>query len=160
MSIGRFYAMVGALVWRPSDGKYLLLRRSAAKDFAAGAWECNTGRVDQGEGFTQALLREVREELDAAVQIDFILGTVHLYRGEARPENEMVGVQFCCSIQEPEAIRLSAEHVEQRWVTAEEAEALLPDGHWLKEVIRRAEALRALSPPALLAFRRQAGFEV
>ena len=41
--------MVGALVWRRSDGKYLLLQRSAQKDFAAGQWECVTGRVEQGE---------------------------------------------------------------------------------------------------------------
>ncbi len=36
MSIGRFYAMVGALLRRPSDGKYLVLRRSEDKDFASG----------------------------------------------------------------------------------------------------------------------------
>ena len=28
MAIGRFLAMVGALVWRQTDGKYLLLQRA------------------------------------------------------------------------------------------------------------------------------------
>ena len=28
MGIGRFYGMVGALLWRPADGRYLVLRRS------------------------------------------------------------------------------------------------------------------------------------
>jgi 8-oxo-dGTP pyrophosphatase MutT (NUDIX family) len=63
MSIGRFYAGIGALVWCPSVQKYLVLRRSADKDFGGGAWECVTGRVDQGEGFTEAVLREIYEEL-------------------------------------------------------------------------------------------------
>lgn len=52
MSIGRFFAMVGALVWHPAAAKYLVLKRSPDKDFASGAWECITGRVDQGESFS------------------------------------------------------------------------------------------------------------
>jgi len=160
MGIGRFFAGVGALVWHPPDGKYLLLRRSASKDFAAGAWECVTGRVDQGEGFPQAVRREVREELGVEVQIDFIVGTMRFYRGEAQPENELLGVQFCCSLEAPEAIRLGAEHAESRWVMPEEAEALLPEGHWLLKAIRRAEAMRALLPPPLPERYRTEGFEL
>ena len=159
MSIGRFYAGIGALVWCSSTQKYLVLRRSAAKDFGGGAWECVTGRVDQGEGFTEAVLREVNEELSVQAQIDFIVGTLHFFRGEARPENEMVGVQFCCSIEQPGAIGTSWEHAEYRWVTAEEALALLPEGHWLLNVIRRAEAMRALMPRELLEYHWAEGFE-
>ena len=59
MAIGRFYGGIAALVWSPETDRYLLLRRSAEKDYAAGVWECVTGRVDQGEGFEDALLREV-----------------------------------------------------------------------------------------------------
>ena len=160
MTIGRFSAGVAALVWCPTDGKYLLLQRSESKDFGGGAWECVTGRVDQGEGFTQAVRREVREELGVEVQIDLILGTMHFYRGPATPENELVGVQFCCSLADPALIRISAEHSVYRWVTAAEAEGLLPAGHWLRRAIRRAEAIRALSPSALLTFYAVEGFEV
>ena len=159
MSIGRFYGGIGALVGCPAERKYLVLRRSPDKDFGGGAWECVTGRVDQGEGFTDAVVREVYEELGVRAQIDFIIGTMHLYRGESKPENEMVGVQFCCSIEKPEAIRTSWEHAEYRWVTAEEAQALLPEGHWLLKVIRRAEAMRALMPPELLEYYREEGLE-
>jgi 8-oxo-dGTP diphosphatase len=159
-SIGRFFAGVGALLWRAADGRYLLLRRTAEKDFAAGAWECVTGRVDQGERFSEAVLREVREELGVSTHIDFILGTMHFYRGDARPENELVGVHYCCSIEDPEAITVNWEHTEHRWITAEEARELLPEGHWLGRVIQRAEAMRSLSPPELLAYYREQGFEV
>jgi 8-oxo-dGTP diphosphatase len=158
--IGRFLAGIGALVRRPVDGRYLLLRRTAEKDFAGGAWECVTGRVDQGESFSQAVLREVREELGVRAHIDFIVGTMHFYRGEARPENELVGVQYCCSIEDPEGITLGWEHSEHRWVTAGEASELLPEGHWLARVIQRAEAVRALSPPKLVAYHREQGFEI
>ena len=164
MTVGRFSAMVGALLWRPADGKYLVLKRADDKDFASGVWECVTGRVDQGEGFTDAVHREVREELGVEVALDFIVGTAHFYRGEARPKNEMVGVQYCCSVQDPEAITVSAEHSAHRWVSAEEAEEMFGSSqspsHWLWKVIRRAEALRALMGSQALGFYRTEGFEL
>lgn len=160
MTTGRFSAGVAAVVRCPADGKYLLLQRSAAKDFGGGAWECVTGRVDQGEDFTQAVRREVREELGVEVSVDLLLGTMHFYRGPAGPENELVGVQFCCSLADPALIRIGAEHSACRWVTAAGLEGLLPAEHWLCRAIRRAEAIRALSPPALLTFYAAEGFEI
>ena len=59
MTIGRFYAGIAALIRSTETNQYLLLRRSEQKDYAPGAWECVTGRVDQGEGFDDALRREV-----------------------------------------------------------------------------------------------------
>ena len=73
--IGRFLAGIGALLRRASDGRYLFLRRSLSKDYAAGDWECVTGRVDQGEGFTEAVHREIYEEVRLRARIEFIIGT-------------------------------------------------------------------------------------
>ena len=36
MAVGRFLAMVGILVWRRMDSKYLVLQRSPTRDWAAG----------------------------------------------------------------------------------------------------------------------------
>ena len=131
MPIGRFIAMVGFLVWRRSDGRYLLLRRSADKDFAAGEWETGSGRLDQGEGFADAVRRESMEELGTDVRIECILGTTHFYRGEPTPDNDMVGVSFGCSVPDESGLSFSDEHSEHRWMTAAEASEFLPDGHWL-----------------------------
>jgi 8-oxo-dGTP diphosphatase len=160
VTVGRFLAGVAALVRGAADGKYLLLQRSAAKDFGSGAWECVTGRVDQGEGFTAAVRREVREELGVEVRVDFIVGTMHFYRGPATPANELVGVQYCCSLADPSSIRISGEHSVCRWVTATEAQVLLPAGHWLRRAIRRAETIRGLSPSGLLEYYCVEGFDV
>jgi len=160
MAVGRFLAMVGVLVWRQTDGKYLLLQRSGAKDFAAGQWECVTGRLEQGESFLQAVRREAFEELGLEVHIEFVLGTTHFYRGEALPENEMVGVHYGCSIQDATRMQLSDEHCASQWVTAEQAAALFPAGHWLRALIARAEVVRRLMPQELLQFYRNDGFEI
>jgi len=164
MSIGRFYAGIAALIWSPKTGKYLLLRRSEQKDFARGAWECVTGRVDQGEGFEDALRREVREELGIEVQVEHILGTTHFYRGKPDPENELVGVIYLCSITDLAAIHTGSEHSEYRWLSAAEALDLLsasdPTTRWASRVIKRAEAIRPMLPGNLVKFQRETGFEL
>ena len=163
MPIGRFYAGIAAVIWARITEEYLLLRRSAEKDFGSGIWECVTGRVNQGEGFEDAVYREVAEEIGLDVQIDFVVGTTHFYRGD-QPTDELVGVVFFCTTAQPAEIPLSAEHSTYRWVTATEAEALLdaddPSTRWMRRVLKRAEALRAEVPSSLVDFHRQNGFEL
>jgi 8-oxo-dGTP diphosphatase len=160
MAVGRFLAMVGALIWRHTDGKYLVLQRSAAKDVAAGQWECVTGRLEQGESFLQAVRREAFEELGLEVHLECILGTTHFYRGDTLPEHEMVGVHYGCSIHDATSMQLSDEHCAYQWVTVEQAQALFPVGHWLRALIARAEVIRGLIPQELLEFYRNDGFEI
>ena len=164
MAIGRFYGGIAALVWSPESDRYLLLRRSAEKDFAAGVWECVTGRVDQGEGFEDALHREVREELGVEVQIELILGTTHFYRGAAHAENELIGIVCLCSLENPDVVRVSSEHSEYRWLSAGEAFELLdagdPSTQWMRRVLRRAEALKAIVSPELRSLHRLEGVEL
>jgi 8-oxo-dGTP pyrophosphatase MutT (NUDIX family) len=120
--------------------------------------------VNQGESFEQALHREVGEELSARVRLEWLLGTAHFYRGAPTPENELLGVIYCCSLMEPDQIRLSAEHDAYRWVTPDEARELLSatdsSTEWIRRVIERAEAVRRLVPPALIERNQQAGFEM
>jgi 8-oxo-dGTP diphosphatase len=160
MAVGRFLAMVGALIWRHTDGKYLVLQCSAAKDVAAGQWECVTDRLEQGESFLQALRREAFEELGREVNIESILGTTHFYRGDTLPENKMVGVHYGCSIHDATHMQLSDEHCAYQWVTVEQAQALFPVGHWLRVLIARAEVIRGLIPQELLEFYRNDGFKI
>ena len=164
MAIGQFIAGVAALIWSPKSEKYLLLRRSEQKDYARGSWECVTGRVEQGEGFEDALRREVLEELGIEVKVDHILGTTHFHRGDPTPENELVGVIYLCSLDEPDSIRIGEEHSEYLWLTAEQAIELLtaddPTTQWVKRLIRRAEAVRPMLPKSLVEFQDDTGFEL
>lgn len=164
MTIGRFYAGIAALIWSPETEQYLLLRRSEQKDYARGAWECVTGRVDQGEGFEDALRREVGEELGVEVQIEYILGTTHFYRGAPTPENELVGVVYLCSLADPASIRISPEHSEYRWLSADQAIERLTgtdlSTQWAMRVIRRAEIIRPMLPDNLVKFQSKTNFEL
>ena len=164
MSIGRFYAGIAALIRSPDTARYLLLHRSEHKDFGAGVWECVTGRVEQGEGFDEALQREVREELGVQVQVEHILGTTHFYRGPSTPDNELVGVVYLCSLQDSASIHISPEHSEYRWLKAPEALRLLsasdPSTAWARRVIERAEIIRSMLSEELISFQHHHGFEL
>jgi 8-oxo-dGTP diphosphatase len=160
MPVGHFLGMVGALIWCPSLAKYLILKRSAEKDFGANTWECGTGRVDQGEDYFTALRREVREELGVEIKVDFILGTTHFYRGVKVPENEMLGVLYRCTLEDHDAIQLSWEHSEARWVTYSEASTLLSEGNWLLALIHKAEKIQGFYSPELINLNRNEGFEL
>jgi 8-oxo-dGTP diphosphatase len=158
--VGHFLGGIGALIWDSATRRYLLLRRADSRDFKGGDWECVTGRVDQGESYEKALYREVREEIGAAVQIEFLVATTHFYRGDPLPENELLGVIYSCLIPNPEQAHFEAEHSAQRWVTAEEALAFLQEGHWLRNVILRVERMRLLVPAELRQTFLSEGFEL
>lgn len=159
MTIGRFLGGIAAIIWDAQSGRYLLLRRSAEKDFLSGDWECVTGRVEQGESYTQAAQREIQEEIGTAARIEFLIGVTHFYRGAQAPQNELLGVLYGCSLDAPEQVRLEAEHSELRWATTPEAETFLPEGHWLRPVLHRADHLRRRLPDDLRQEFRQGGLE-
>jgi len=172
MPIGTFFAGVGALVWDPNSKTYLLLKRSMAKDFAAGAWECVTGRVDQGEGFGEALHREVWKETGLTIEPIFVLGTTCFHRGEERPENELLGVVYYCTVvntagdtsQFKPEIHLSPEHDMYRWVSAEQAHEFLSvinsSEYWLLRVIERAEIVKQHLSGEMIDYFRHFGFDI
>jgi len=69
-------------------------------------------------------------------------------------------VHYGGSIQDATRMQLSDEHCASQWVTAEQAAALFPAGHWLRALIARAEVVREFMPQALLQFYRNDGFEL
>lgn len=154
MTIGRFLCGIAALIYHAETATYLIMRRASQRDYGAGGWECVTGRVDQGESFEQALHREVHEETGAQVQIEFVIGTSHFYRGDATSENELLGVRYACTITDRDTVTIEAEHSEMRWLTAEEVYALMPESDWLHQTVRAAETIRTHLSPELAAFYR------
>ena len=69
--------VVAALIW--NQDKFMICQRPAHK--ARGLlWEFVGGKVEPGETFEDALIRECREELDITVDVhDIFLQVVHEY---------------------------------------------------------------------------------
>lgn len=56
------------------NGKILILKRSADSKTNPGKWELPGGKVDQGEPFDKALIREVYEETNLNISLDTVVG--------------------------------------------------------------------------------------
>ena len=110
----KFLVVVAFLI--ESDGRLLMLRRSASKDHAPGEWEPGSGRVKSGEAPVEAVHREAREETGLDVEILGVVDTFHYYRGAAR--EEAIGIAFHCRAIGGD-LRLSAEHDAAEWVPFE-----------------------------------------
>jgi len=62
------------VVVRDDQGRCLLLRRSMSSKNNGGKWDLPGGKVDAGEAFDEALLREVAEETGLDVALKRTLG--------------------------------------------------------------------------------------
>ncbi len=61
------------------DGRFLVTRRQKGVHLE-GLWEFPGGKVDEGESHAEALIREIREELDVtATPAELMLHTSHDY---------------------------------------------------------------------------------
>ncbi len=109
------YSMAVKAVILDGSGRCLLLRRSADSRNFPGRWEWPGGKVDPGEDFVSALVRETREETGLEIEITGLAGAttfempkvkVVLLSMEARPAGGEV--------------RLSSEHDAWEWVPLKE----------------------------------------
>jgi len=153
--------VVGALI-SDAAGRLYLQRRSATRALFPGAWDLVGGHAENGEDVRTALAREVFEEtgwqlseLGPVIEvIDWESG------GVARREVDML-VTVSGDLARP--LLETDKHVEGRWLTAVEAEALAhlalsdrgpraqggPEGPdaWVFEVVARAFEIIALGRP-------------
>ncbi|MGH3385039.1 MAG: NUDIX domain-containing protein [Nocardioidaceae bacterium] len=101
--------VVGAAIM--ADGRLLATRRTEPPALAGG-WELPGGKVDPGETPEQAVVREIREELDCDVRLDEWLD-----REQRLNEQLVLRVVVCRLVDgEPRPV----EHDALRWLAAEE----------------------------------------
>ena len=120
------------IILQNTEGKYLMLLRSAIKYPEAGAkWEIAGGRINPGTSLLENLKREVIEETGLEVKgepkliaAQDILKTKHIvrltYTGHADGE-----------------VKLSDEHTEFKWVGLEELKKLEPMDRYVKELLEK-----------------------
>jgi 8-oxo-dGTP diphosphatase len=98
------------------DGRYLLTRRQEGTHLS-GHWEFPGGKIAPAESQADALRREIREELDASLEVGHLmLTTTFEYPARA------VRLHFYrCALLEPPRAALGQE---MRWVTPEDLRLL------------------------------------
>jgi 8-oxo-dGTP diphosphatase len=121
--------VVGAAVLR--DGRVLASRRTEPPRLA-GLWEFPGGKVEPGEDDVEALVRELREELQVEVEVGERLGEDLPIGGTA-----VLRVYVCRLLRGEPAL---VDHDEHRWLGADD----LLDVPWIPVDLPLVERLRAL----------------
>jgi 8-oxo-dGTP diphosphatase len=116
-------------------GCRVLATQRAEPPALAGLWEFPGGKVEDGESDVEALVREVREELDVSVTVGERLGDDLLLEGSRGPWTLRVWTARIDS----GAVRL-VEHADARWLSAAE----LDDVPWIPADAPLVAALRVL----------------
>ncbi len=110
--------VVAAIIER--DGKYLGCRRAPGKSLA-GMWEFPGGKVEPGETDPEALVREIREELDVSISVhEFIAESI---QDAAGTMIHLSGYRCTLASESP---ALSTDHDALAWFEANEFE----HGQW------------------------------
>ena len=109
----------GGLVWRssPRGRELILIHRTRY----GPEWALPKGKLDPGEGWLQAAVREVEEETGCRAQVEaFAGGSVYAVNGMPK-----VVLYWHMELQEQGPVQDTREVADLRWVSAEEAMGLL-----------------------------------
>jgi len=93
-------------------GEYLILKRSDQCKHQPGSWEFPGGKVDHGEDFATALIREFKEETSLDIKLNRVMGS-----GDKERENYKIAYLFLEVEQTGGDLQISDEHDEYAWVS-------------------------------------------
>jgi 8-oxo-dGTP diphosphatase len=105
-----FDLSVKALI-RDEKGRILIIKRSMQSRFFAGKWDLPGGKLDAGDTFDGALLREVAEETSLIVSLQHFLGATE----DRMPDINIILI-FIEATVESGKVRLNSEHEAYEWV--------------------------------------------
>lgn len=100
------------------QGRCLLVRRSARNRSFVGCWEWPGGKVDAGEDYAAAVVREAREETALEIEITGLAGATQF----EMPQASVVLLCLEARVTGGE-LRLSDEHDDAAWVPLPELPA-------------------------------------
>ena len=101
------------------DSKFLCLQRGEHNyDYVSFKYEFPGGKIEIGESRPQALIREIKEELDYVIQVDREFLTVeHQY-----PDFQLLMHSYLCTAKDINFTLI--EHIYYKWLTANQLERL------------------------------------
>ncbi len=111
--------LIDVYVYRLNSGQpeYLLLLRSSKKIYA-NQWRMVGGKVQEGEDYWMAALRELKEELGVSPDSFWVIPSVNTFY-EAKTDQIHQIPAFAAELSDHEII-LNEEHTEYRWIGVNE----------------------------------------
>jgi len=101
-----------------NKGKYLLIQRSENCMNFQGSWETPGGKIDDGESFDNALVREIWEETGLSVVFDGVAGAVDV--DIPNKPDLRIAVLYMKAHTDSDRIKISEEHQDHKWLLVTE----------------------------------------
>lgn len=117
--------------------KHLVIRRSSGH--LGGTWQMVSGRIEHGEKGWEAALREIKEETGLVTDRFYSANMVEAFYEVNQNCINLIPV-FVAFVDAEQEVRLSHEHSEYRWITADEADDFLAFQQQ-KEMLTKIELL-------------------
>jgi len=105
------FALSVKIAIRDDNGRCLLLKRSMSSKWNKGKWDFPGGKIDAGEDFEQALLREVAEEAGLEISLERVAGSA-----EFETPTKKIAYIILEGRVASDQVQLSSEHDEHIWV--------------------------------------------
>ena len=111
------------------EDKILILRRHPKSRNNPRKWELPGGKVDPGEFFDVALVREFKEETNLDVKIESLFEVVQDEFISRRTNQPISTVQLMMNLEIIDGeVQISSEHDDYKWVSKEELKELYDEG--------------------------------
>ncbi|MDD3122476.1 MAG: (deoxy)nucleoside triphosphate pyrophosphohydrolase [Candidatus Izemoplasmatales bacterium] len=107
--------VVAAVIER--NGTYFCAQRKDQGELAK-KWEFPGGKVELGETKEEALIREIKEELDSLITVDQFLMTIH------HEYNTFVITMHCYKCTLIKGTLVLSEHINSKWATVEKMRSI------------------------------------
>jgi 8-oxo-dGTP diphosphatase len=115
-------------------GKFLIVFKSDSEDVNPNSYDIPGGRLEFGEQPIDALIREVKEETGLTVRAIRPTRTWSFVKDD---DFQLIGITFFCEA-DSNNIKLSNEHTNDLWLSAEEINERTDFPSWIKEEINAA----------------------
>ena len=103
------------------ENKILCMQRGKGKyEYISYKYEFPGGKIDPGENAAQALIREIKEEMDIEIDVsddDYFMTVEHTY-----PDFQITMHSFICKVEDKNFLR--KEHIEHCWLKQDELHKL------------------------------------
>lgn len=121
-----------AIEWLAADDGENILDYIISVDIFSEGWEFLGGKIEEGETAEEAIVREIREELDTEIQVEELLDTVEY----DYPKFHLSMDCFICTVKSGDLVL--KEHEAAKWLTKETLGSVewLPADEGLIEKIR------------------------
>ncbi len=125
----RPFGLVVRAIIKDSDSNILILKRAPDSRSNPRCWELPGGKVEPGESFDHAMIREIKEETNLNISLRRAAGVAQ----QDLPHIHSIHIIMTVEVNSGD-LKISDEHTDYRWASLEDIKSL-PLSNWFKSFL-------------------------